>query len=87
MNPRTAILLVAAAFSLDLTGCNSLRGFPALPATSSASAPTPGYQLGPGAILDYNSAKDLDSKLLIRNDIIDARKHRRRALHEAIGVR
>jgi len=65
-----AALWVAA---LLIVGCATIRGFPKPPRVSTAAKPAEGYQLGPSAIVLYNSEDDSAKKKLIRNEIIDAR--------------
>jgi hypothetical protein len=86
---------VLAGVMLALAGCTSIRGFPEPPATSSASKPDPGYQLGPAGIAEYNKETDAQKKKLIRNELIDARmaeldrrfgEYERALYAEGIGV-
>lgn len=68
--------LLLAIFSPSvflLTGCATITGFPNSPASSTATYPNPGYQLGEAGILKYNAETDPIAKKNIRNDIIDAR--------------
>jgi hypothetical protein len=57
----------------QLSGCNTIRGFPNPPKTSTAAKPEPDWQLGPLAIKAYNDAPNADAQKILRNDIIDAR--------------
>ncbi len=70
---RAGFVAFVVAASFALAACTSLQGYPKPPDTSTVSAPTPGYQLGPAAILQYNAETDPTKKKLIRNEIIDAR--------------
>jgi hypothetical protein len=66
-------VLASVVLATLLAGCISIKGMPEPPATSTAVAPEPGYQLGADAIRLYNAETDTAKKLARRNDIIDAR--------------
>jgi hypothetical protein len=57
----------------QLSGCNTIRGFPNPPKTSTVAKPEPDWQLGPLAIKAYNDAPNADAQKILRNEIIDAR--------------
>ena len=73
MGIRALFPYCLAATAVLVAGCTSIRGFPRPPDTSTASSPAVGYQLGPAAVLLYNTETDPVKKKAIRNDIIDAR--------------
>ena len=70
---RRFVLPVVLAAALLTTGCSTIRGFPDPPATSDKVHPDPTYLLGPDAIRRYVAESDAPRKLLLRNEIIDAR--------------
>lgn len=73
MPARAAVTGSVLVLCFALAGCSSIRGFPEPPATSTATRPTVGFQLGPSIVEEYNAERDPAKKQLIRNEIIDAR--------------
>lgn len=56
-----------------LMGCAAIRGFPQPPRASTAVFPDPDYLLGKDALERYGEERDMPAKIILRNEIIDAR--------------
>jgi hypothetical protein len=66
---QTFLLLGAAA----LAGCTALRGAPEAPRPTSVAQADPAYLVESASLAKYNTEPNLETKKLIRNEIIDER--------------